>query len=66
LFTPDLTHPELTRRLEDGARLVVVPEPADGMVPLFVVTAERELLVVTPRHPPKAAAGATTICLSGG
>lgn len=66
LFTPDLTHAELTRRLEDGARLVVVTEPADGMVPLFVVTAERELLVVTPRHPPKAAAGATTICLSGG
>jgi NhaP-type Na+/H+ or K+/H+ antiporter len=64
VFTPDLTYAELTRRFEDGARLVAVPEPAEGMVALFVVTAQRELRVVGSERLSRASVGATTICLS--
>lgn len=69
LFAKDLTFAELTRRFEGGAALVELPsEPgADGQgevpAPLFVITGDGELSVVTAGERPETAPGDRTISL---
>jgi hypothetical protein len=63
LFDEDLTFPELTRRLEAGAKLVHVPSEADGVTPLFVLDAG-DLTIVTAGCSLKPRAGQTKIRLA--
>jgi NhaP-type Na+/H+ or K+/H+ antiporter len=69
LFAKGLTFAELTRRFEGGAALVELPsEPgADGQgevpAPLFVITGDGELNVVTAGERPETAPGDRTISL---
>jgi hypothetical protein len=75
LFGGDLTFTELTRRFEGGAELVGVPgdrgcdgQPgvADPAAPLFLVSGDGQLRVVTAALRPTAGRGDTTIWLAGG
>ena len=71
LFAPELTHRELTRRLESGARIVELrAEPiggdAAGLTPLFRVGDDGELEVVTVASSARRDGGARTICLAEG
>ena len=69
LFSPELTYPELSRRLEAGARIAAAAgEDAAGLggdtaTPLFVHGAEGELRVVSVGDPPRVDPGESLITL---
>jgi NhaP-type Na+/H+ or K+/H+ antiporter len=72
LFAEHLTFAELGRRFDAGARIVEVPAdggsggqpPGKGLTPLFVLTRDGGLRVVSADAGPEARIGETTICLA--
>jgi NhaP-type Na+/H+ or K+/H+ antiporter len=71
LFGRDLTYAELTRRFEAGAKLVELSADrdldragADGMTPLFIVTASGGFRAITTDARPESSGGETAICLA--
>jgi NhaP-type Na+/H+ or K+/H+ antiporter len=70
LFGDDLTYSEFTRRFEAGARIEEVSEGAlrrggNGSTPLFALTADGGLRVMTADRPAGLETGEKAICLSG-
>jgi hypothetical protein len=68
LFAADLTFDELSRRFDAGARVVAGPDDHQNgnLTPLFVVSRDGELRVVTAGRRLREAAGDTTIYLAEG
>jgi hypothetical protein len=71
LFGQDLTYAELTRRFEAGAKLVELSADrdldragADGMTPLFIVTASGGFRAITADARPESSGDETAICLA--
>ncbi len=71
LFAEDLTYPELSRRIEAGARIVELEgkgtaseQYGDGLRPLFVLASDGSLKVVTAGGSPVVRRDDTYICLS--
>jgi NhaP-type Na+/H+ or K+/H+ antiporter len=70
LFGDDLTYSEFTRRFEAGARIEEVSEGAlrrggNGSTPLFALTDDGSLRVMTADRPAGLETGEKAICLSG-
>ncbi len=71
LFAPELTHRELSRRFESGARIVELRAEAiggdtAGLTPLFRVSDDGELEVVTVASSARREGGGRAICLAEG
>jgi NhaP-type Na+/H+ or K+/H+ antiporter len=70
LFAQELTYPELSRRFDLGARIIELRpndlgRPESDVIPLFILTGDGALEIVTAGSELDLGAGARAICLTG-